>query len=298
MTVALDLAGLEAAVQHALVTSDEAALHVIGYGEIGCVLAWPEPDGPWACKRLPVFDGRDRFEAYRAVFEEYLAALDAHGVGIHDTRLVALPPEHGRLAAYCIQTALPARDLAPALLRDASPERAATLLTEIIGHIADVVTPNVGLDAHLSNWGHDDGRLVYFDVTTPLLRDADGTDRLDTELFLASLPAALRPLVRHFLLGDILDPYFAPRTSALDLLANLHREELGHWVPIGVSLANERLGTDLTVDEVGRHYRQDARLWAILQRLRRLDRAWQRRVRRRPYPLLLPGRITRPRATR
>ena len=31
----------------------------------------------------------------------------------------------------------------------------------------------------------------------------------------------------------------------------------------------------------------------LLQRLRRLDRAWQRRVRRRVYPFLLPGRIER-----
>ena len=30
-------------------------------------------------------------------------------------------------------------------------------------------------------------------------------------------------------------------------------------------------------------------MWALLQRLRRCDRWWQRRVRRRPYPFLLPG---------
>jgi hypothetical protein len=31
----------------------------------------------------------------------------------------------------------------------------------------------------------------------------------------------------------------------------------------------------------------------LLQRLRRADRWWQRTVRRRPYPFLLPGRIDR-----
>ena len=42
-----------------------------------------------------------------------------------------------------------------------------------------------------------------------------------------------------------------------------------------------------------RVYASDARLWEVLLRLRRLDRAWQRRVRRREYPFLLPGRIDR-----
>jgi hypothetical protein len=32
----------------------------------------------------------------------------------------------------------------------------------------------------------------------------------------------------------------------------------------------------LTVDEVRGYYRSDARMWELLQRLRRLNRAWQR----------------------
>jgi hypothetical protein len=34
-------------------------------------------------------------------------------------------------------------------------------------------------------------------------------------------------------------------------------------------------------------------MWALLQRARRVDRAWQRHVRRRPYPFLLPGPVDR-----
>jgi hypothetical protein len=44
---------------------------------------------------------------------------------------------------------------------------------------------------------------------------------------------------------------------------------------------------------VRRYYRSDARLWGVLLRIRRLDRAWQRHVRRRSYPFLLPQRIER-----
>jgi hypothetical protein len=49
----------------------------------------------------------------------------------------------------------------------------------------------------------------------------------------------------------------------------------------------------ITLDEVRRTYVADARMWLLLQRLRRLDRAWHRRIRRRTYPFLLPGRIER-----
>lgn len=48
----------------------------------------------------------------------------------------------------------------------------------------------------------------------------------------------------------------------------------------------------LTEQQVHRYYRSDARLWATLLRLRRLDRAWRRRTGR-PYPFLLPRRIER-----
>jgi hypothetical protein len=110
---------------------------------------------------------------------------------------------------------------------------------------------------------------------------------------MASLPAAFRPIVRRFLLDGILDPYYSPRRAALDVTGNLRKEGLAEHVPTAVAIANERLGIDLTVDEVERHYRRDARLWSLLQRARRVDRAWQRHVRRRPYQFLLPGPVDR-----
>ena len=112
-------------------------------------------------------------------------------------------------------------------------------------------------------------------------------------VFLASLPWALRGIVERFMLRRILDPYYSPRGVVLDLLGNLIKEGLGErlveWVPV----AARHLGEPLSVDEVRRHYAEDARTWRLLQRLRRFDRAWQRHVRRRPYPFLLPGPVQR-----
>lgn len=52
--------------------------------------------------------------------------------------------------------------------------------------------------------------------------------------------------------------------------------------------ANTLVEPPITLEEVRRYYRADARLWTVLYRVRTPDRARQRRVRRRPYPFLLP----------
>lgn len=288
-----DLRRLDEAVERALATGDESALHVLGYGEISSVLAWPRATGPHACKRLPIFDDESRYEAFRTCFHDYIDALTEAGVTVHDSRLEALPRGDGRIVAYCVQPVLDAGAFAPMLLRSADRRSGRALLAQIVGYIATTVRPTLGIDAQLSNWATSRSGLVYIDITTPLLRDAEGRDLLDTELFMASLPAVFRPVVRRFMLADILDPYFAARPAALDLAGNLHKEGLADWVDDLVAIANERLGIDLDVTEVRRHYRSDARLWALLQRARRVDRTWQRRVRRRAYPYLLPGHVDR-----
>jgi hypothetical protein len=293
MTTVADLEDLDRAVERALATLDETGLHVLGYGEISSVVAWPEPTGPWACKRLPVFADEAHLRAYRWCFDEYLRALSARGVRVHDSRLEALPRDNGEFIAYCVQPVIPPATLAPEILRNATPSEGADLLTSIFQQVTRAVDPVLGLDAQLSNWAVLDGEVVYLDVTTPLLRDEHGRELLDTELFVASLPAALRPVVRRFLLSGIVDTYYSYRPIALDLVGNLHKERLGEWVPTAIELAHEHLGVDLDVDEVRRYYRSDARLWSMLQRLRRIDRVWQRTIRRRPYPNLLPGPVER-----
>ena len=78
---------------------------------------------------------------------------------------------------------------------------------------------------------------------------------------------------------------------------NLIKEGLGRWLPTFVAATNRRLGPahgkPLTLREVEKYYADDARMWGLLQVMRRADRYWQRKVRRRPYQFLLPGKIVR-----
>ena len=282
------LAALDTAVRHALATGDESGLDVLGYGEISLVVAIDTPEGRIAAKRLPRFADEAALGRYRSVFGEYLDRLVEVGVATVPSELVRVP-DLDDVIAYCVQPALDPACLATNIVGTGD----AAVLDRIVETTTAAVTERVGLDAQLSNWALVDGRLVHLDVTTPMLTDETGAQRADLELFLASLPWALRPPVRAFLLDAILATYHDPRRAVLDMVANLFKEGLADLLPVAIDAANARVDPPLTLGEVRSYYARDARMWALLQRLRRVDRAWQRHVRRRPYPFLVPPDIER-----
>ncbi len=291
MTAGLD--ELEARVDYALTSGDESGIDVLGYGEISCVLAWHDGTVAVAAKRLPLFETHTELEPYREAFDAYIGALGGAGVRVVPSRLDTTPSADGRIAAWCLQPLLDPASLAPDWLKSAGTDGARQLFERITEAITSAVSPRLGLDGQLSNWAVDEGEVVYFDVTTPMMRSHDGCERLDTGLFLASLPWALRGLVRRFMLHAILDKYYDPRGVLLDLLGNLIKEGIVEKLSVGLDVVNGRIERSIEEAEVRGYYREDARMWALLQRLRRIDRAWQRRVRGRQYPFLLPGKVER-----
>lgn len=292
--ISLDSLGeLERRVDAALVSGLPPSFEVLGYGEITTVIAWPSREGPWACKRLPVFETRERFDAYAEVFHDYLSLVRGRGTEIVESELFAVPRDDGRLAGYCVQPVLASAALARNALATSDDDAGRALLRRIVQRIAETTTPEIGLDGQLTNWALDGDSVALLDVTTPFLRDARGRDRLDLDVFLAALPAVMRTVTKKLLITSILSRYFDVRTTVLDLAANLHLAGLPEWLPALVEIANDELHIGLTEAEAKKYYASDARLWAFMQWARRADRSWQRRVRRRPYPFLLPGRIDR-----
>ncbi|HSJ16483.1 MAG TPA: DUF6206 family protein [Solirubrobacterales bacterium] len=288
-----ELSDLDALVERALAIGDESSLRVLGYGEISLVLGWPVDDPAFACKLLPPFAHRSRFDAYRDTLDDYLRALEAAGIDPVATELRPVERGDGTVAGYAVQRVLPPAGLAPAVLADADPDRGHPLVEAVVELAAATITPRVGLDAQLSNWWWEDGTLTYIDVTTPMLWSADGRPRLDVDLLVRPMPWAMRGPIKRLLAPRILDGYRDLRGVYLDQCGNLIKERLDAWLPRFLAAANERLQRPISADEVRRYYRSDARLWGALLAIRRLDRAWHLRVRRRPYPFLLPQRIER-----
>ncbi|HQR28321.1 MAG TPA: DUF6206 family protein [Nocardioides sp.] len=287
-----ELAALEARVHEALVQGEAGTLPVLGYGEITLVLGWP-PEAPTAaCKRLPVFADATRAEAYGTLVTEYVEHLRAGGLDVLPTSWHTVPAAHGTVAGYVVQPVLPEATLVPRVLAD-TPEQARAVLDAVLDAVDAVVDPSCGLDAQLSNWAWRDSRLTYFDVTTPMLSDAAGRTRLDLAHMGTPLPAPLRPVLARFAFPGIVAAYHDRRTVVVDLVGNLLKERLDHVVDEAIAAANRRVTPSLTRGEIDRWYAGNARMWEALLRLRRADRWWQRRVRRRTYPFLLPGAIDR-----
>lgn len=282
------LADADAAIRAALRSGDASHLEILGWGELSTTVGW---DGA-AVKPLPPFDSEERWQRYRELFDEYAARLAERRVPTLPSELHALPRER-ILYGYCVQPRLAAAALGPSVLAAAPPGAARAHFEALFRHIAAVVDSQTGFDAQLANWAWIGGKWTYFDLTTPLLRDDTGGDRLDARLFLAALPALIRRPVEALALRSILDPYFTLRGAAIDLLGNLLKERLDRHLGTGLEVARTGLGVVLTEADVRRHYRSDARLWSLLLALRRIDRGLRRRVLRRPYPFLLPGRIAR-----
>jgi hypothetical protein len=279
-------------VDAALSAGDVSSLPVLGSGEISVVLGAPAERPVCVCKRLPPFRDSARADHYAATITRYITELTARGVRVLDTTVRRVDRPDGSVVLYCVQPALPVGSLAVDIARH-DPHRIKAVIEEIVATVARVVDDRFGLDAQLSNWAIVDGCLVYFDITTPLMRSAGGSTELDSEVLIASLPWALRPPVRRWVVPDILQRYHAARTVVLDLAANLMKERLDALIPAVLAAADGLIEPPLTQQEVGSDYRSDARTWAALQAVRRADRMWQRRVRRRSYPFLIPARIER-----
>lgn len=257
------------------------------------MLGWPVVDPAFACKLLPPFAHRARFDAYRETLHDYLDALRSAGVEPVSTELRPVERDEATVAGYAVQPVLPSAGLAPAVLAESDPDRGHPLVDAVVGTTAAAITPRVGLDAQLSNWWWKDGALTYIDVTTPMLWSADDRPRLDIDLLVRPMPWVMRGPIKRLLAPRILDGYRDLRDVYLDLCGNLLKERLGAWLPRFLAATNERIERPITGDDVRRYYRSDARLWGMLLAIRRLDRAWHLRVRRRPYPFLLPQRIER-----
>lgn len=283
---------LEATIERAFTTGDESSLDILGYGEISSVVAWEAVGQRYACKRLPPFRSASGVQRYRQTFESYIAALRGRGLAIAESVLQEVPRADGTTVVWCMQPICAAGALLPAYLSRCSRTEAVAAFRQLADHVVACVDARLGLDGQVSNWALGEDGLIYLDVTTPMIRDDRGREMLEIGLFMASLPWVVRaagPLI----LKSVVDKYYDPRGVLLDVLGNLYKERLTSLLSDLIPHANACVAPPLTAREVEKYYSHDARTWAALQRLRRIDRFWQRKVRRRPYPFLLPGEISR-----
>lgn len=287
------LAALESEVCNMLRGSPGTDLRTLGQGEISVAVAYPTAAPRWACKRLPPFADRAQAQRYRAHVLRYAAELRAAGVGVVPTQVHLVPSERGRTALYLTQAVFSPDDLAVTLLRRRKPDAADVVLCDIFDQVLHATGPRLALDAQLANWVWRDGRAHQFDISTPFTCDAQGRPELDLNVIVQPYPAFVRPAIRRWVAPGVIAKYHQPRAALLDFAGNLIKERLTNWMPAVLEAANQRIEQPITQAEVEAIYREDARLWEVVYRLKRLNRWWYRTVRRDVYPFLLPAPTAR-----
>lgn len=275
-----ELHELEARVVAALQARDDSTLNILGYGEISVALGWPISEPRFVCKRTPPFT-QTQFADYRELVNEYITSLNASELSVVDTTTVPLNRGE-QVIAFLVQPLLDSASLGQNVLKAAEPDADHPFLAALAKTL-EVVTPELSVDAQVTNFSWDGYQLTLVDVGTPFLWDAAGTFRLDMKPFIGMFPAPTRPLVRREL-TKLVTRWNDPRRVGIDIVANLYREGLSEWVdPMVVALNRQLPGKAISAEEARAFYDEDVKLWPLLKKLQAGERWWQTTVRRRPY---------------
>jgi hypothetical protein len=293
-------------------------VRVLAYGEISAALTTDELPG-LVCKRMAGFPDVASVGAYLDLVAEYLGELTDAGISVAPTESIpvrrpGLPP-----VVYLVQPRMDAQTLGHKLLHKTDDMGLANLIGQVLGSVELLARRSAGrtdgvevaVDGQLSNWslatigarpGHADSapRPTLIDVGTPFVR-RHGRHSLDARVVVSAAPPGIRALLLRFVADSYQDDYFVPRTLAVDLLGNFHKEGAPERIDTGLDVVNEWLSsadipgprTEITSREVADYYRQDARLLGLFLQARRADRAVRTKVLRQRYDFLLPGRVTR-----
>lgn len=292
---------------------------VLGYGEISTVLSIAAPEtAHLAFKRMPMFLDASEAEAYEKLYAEYVTLLDERiGVRVVPSRTVRLGRHRGKLVIYIAQERLPADRVAQALLHKLSPAGLGALVRSALAETQKVFAFNAAnagavetaIDGQISNWALRDAAdlarlergesvpLDYLDTSTPLLRK-HGQEQLNTELFLRSAPSFLVAVIRKLFLKDVINRYYDFRRVAIDIVANLYKEQRAGAVPGILAIVNAFFAESdpahkpITQKEVADYYREDAFIWRFYLAARKLDRLLHRLLGR-DYPYILPANVKR-----
>lgn len=284
------LGELDTAIRTLLAGGAAHDLRIIGAGELTCVVEWQG----LACKRLPPVSDPRRPQRYGELLAEYVGALERVGVPVVETGFQVASHQDVHVG-YILQPRLPSQTLLPAVMAGLAPDQAMVHFETILDHVDAAVAAGIGIDPQISNWGIRDGAPVLLDVTTPMLRDEAGGDRLDTELFVAMLPVMVQGLVRRYMVQDLLNKNFRHREILLDLVGNVVNYGLEHFTGPFLEAANRRLsaggGAPLSRKEVERYRTEEKWTWWAMRRAFAAEQAWRKYVLRAPALHLLPSRF-------
>jgi hypothetical protein len=270
---------------------------VLAYGEISAALVVPGLEGKVA-KRMSGFADHAKARAYCDLVDDYVATLRRDGISVIDTEVVLVDRAPRPPVVYLVQPLM--TDLGHQRLHSVSEAELDEMITTVLDRVWTLHlrtdSPEVAIDAQLSNWSFTDpGEPVLLDVGTPFMR-RNGNHLFDVETVLSAMPPGIRSYYRRGVAAAYMDDYFVPRLVAVDLLGNFIKERATSRLADGIRATNAWLDThdlpSILRSEVDEYYTKDAAALELFLRVRRADRA-VRHLFRRDYDFILPGRVAR-----
>ncbi len=273
---------------------------VIGFGEISSIFKI-EGISNWIFKRLPLFETIKQTKSYINNYIRYTDYLK--GIGIDLPGDFSRVVKGKRVVLYVAQEEIKKEDLCQNKLQIQSEEENLLMLLDIFKEIKKVYLFNqenkdkveLSIDGQVSNWAMVNGKLLFFDTSTPLFK-LFGKEQLNPELLLNSTPKALRWMIRSFFLQEVMDRYYNLHEVYLDILANLVKERKEELIPKSMNNANNFLPEGIekiTKKEIDKYYQNDKFIWQLFLGLRRMDRWMTINIFRKQYEFILPGKIKR-----
>ncbi len=285
---------------------------VLGYGEISTVVAFPESAvAGKAFKRLPLFSSKKEAADYCDLYLEYNRLLRAAGVETPESDGFVVKGKN-RFVAYLSQKQLPAETVGNKVIQTCRPEESLLLLRMVLTRMRELWEHNtdtlrLGMDSQISNWsltGYRPGapfqatsKLLYLDTSTPFIRK-NGIEQMNPLLFLQSAPPIIRPVLRKFFLQDVMDRFYNFRLTAIDLTANLYKEQKPELIPLWIEVINKEnddllQSQPITEKEVKKFYKEDKFIWELFLSVRRANRFVNTKMLGKRYEFTLPGKIKR-----
>lgn len=274
---------------------------LIGYGEISAIFTLDDYDD-WAIKRLPLFSSLEEAEEYKKLFIQYCNLLKSAGVSLPPQENEILQKTTNLYCFYVLQQSFSPEYFCHNLLHTAPKKEFLDIYKKVINALNNIQKFNLemlgdtqlAIDGQLSNWVYKNGDLFYIDTSTPLLRK-NKEEQMNPDLFLNSAPAPFRIIIKKFFLSDVLNRYYVPKMIYIDLLANLYKEGKKEWIPDLLKITNELAldGEEITKSEIDSYYKEDKMIWRLFMRARRIDKWITKKIFRREYQHILPGKIKR-----
>ncbi len=280
-----ELGEVERSVALALGRRSVEGLHVLGFGEAGLALAWPGDQPRLVLKRLLSTEEEAESHHLFDLIDRYRAAVMPHvAVAPTETRLIT--DDDGRRVPYMVQKLYAADALLENVLATASPDPEHPALVALRdAALGALVDGRQAIDSQPSNFAWENETLVFFDIGTPFLYDADGPI-LEFGAMLDTMPALLRPLVRREI-GKVNAHLGTPFGNLEHAALGLTRIGQDRWLDAAVLCFNERLEQPLdvaTIEARGATFRRQLRFF---KQVMRVQRAWTTRVRRRRYDFFI-----------